>query len=102
MVVPAPEEEVGTEDVTPLQTEDSDSGESHLSLQAVRVTHEFEAFSGRCFCCNKVGHHCQDEECEMYDPDFLNFKGGPARASPNQQVPGVRKACKTTGAKASQ
>ena len=49
---------------------------------AVRVTHASEAFSGRCFHCNKVGHHFQDEECEMYDPDFLNLKGdlqGPAQ-----------------------
>ena len=113
-MAPAPEEEVGLEDITPLQTEDSDSGESYEALPddtpvstgdvevAVRVTHASEAFSGRCFCCNKVGHCFQDEECEMYDPDFLNSKGGPARASPNQQVPGVRKACKLTGTKVSQ
>ena len=82
MVAPAPEEEVGPEDVTPLQTEDSNSGESYEVSPydtpvstgdigvAVRVTHASEAFSGRCFCCNKVGHHFRDEECEMYDPDL--------------------------------
>ena len=95
MVVPAPEEEAGPEDITPLQTEESDSGESYEALPddtpvsagdvevAVRVTHAYEAFSGRCFHCNKVGHHFRDEECEMYDQDFLNSKGGPAKASPN-------------------
>ena len=51
---------------------------------AVRVAHASEVFSGRYFHCNKVGHYFQDEECEMYDLDFLNSKGGPARASPNQ------------------
>ena len=54
---------------------------------AVRVTHASEAFSGRYFCCNKVGHHFQDEECEMYNPDFLNLKGGPAKASPKLTGP---------------
>ena len=68
MVVPLPEEEVGTKDVTPLQTEDSDSGESYEASQddapvstgdvevTVRVGHASEAFSGRCFHCNKAGH----------------------------------------------
>ena len=95
MVAPVQEEEVGTEEFTPLQTEYSDSGESYEALPddtpvsagdvevAVRVAHASEEFLGRCFCCNKVGHHFQDEECEVYDPDFLNLKGGPARASLN-------------------
>ena len=68
MVAPAPEEEVGTKDITPLLTEDSDSGESYEALLddapvspgdievAVRVNHASEALSGRCFHCNKVGH----------------------------------------------
>ena len=37
---------------------------------AVRVAHASEAFSGRCFHCNKVWHCFRDEECEMYNPDF--------------------------------
>ena len=69
MVAPVPEEEVGPEDIMPLQTEDSDSGESYEASPddapvsagdvkvAVRVTHASEAFSGRCFQCNKIPHH---------------------------------------------
>ena len=95
MVMLAPEKEVGPEDNTPLQTEDSNSGESYEAPPddtpvsagdvkvAIRVAHASEVFSGRCFHCNKVGHHFWDEECEMYDPDFLNSKGGPVRASLN-------------------
>ena len=61
IVVPAPEEEVGAQEVTPLPTEDSNSGESYEALPddapvsagdvevAVRVTHASEALSGRCF-----------------------------------------------------
>ena len=37
MVAPVPEEEVGTEEVTPLLTEDSDSGESYMRLH--QMTH---------------------------------------------------------------
>ena len=59
MVAPVPEEEVGTEDVTPLLTEDNDSGESYEASPddtpistgdievAVRVAHASEAFSGK-------------------------------------------------------
>ena len=42
----------------------------------VRVAHASEAFSGKCFCCDKVGHRFRDEECEMYNPDFSNLRGG--------------------------
>ena len=82
MVTPAPEEEVGTEDITPLLAEDSDSVEPYEASPddtpvstgdvkvEVRVTHASEVFTGRCFCCNKVGHRFWDKECEMYDPDF--------------------------------
>ena len=87
MVAPAPEGDPDTEDTTPPQTEDSDSGESYeASLDdasvstgdievAVRVAHASEAFSGKCFHCGKVGHRFRDEECEMYNPDFLNLRG---------------------------
>ena len=54
---------------------------------AVRVVHTSEAFLGRCFRCNKVGHHFHDEECEMYDPDFLNSGWGPAKTSLNDVYP---------------
>ena len=93
----------------PQPSEDSDSGESYevqpddMSVStgdieiAVRVAHTSEAFSGRCSRCNKVGHHFCDEECKMYNPDFLNSK-----TSPNQQVPGAKNAHKPTRAKMSQ
>ena len=114
MVAAAPEEDLGPEDATPPQTEDSDRGESYeASLDdasvstgdievAVRVAHASKAFSGKCFHCGKVGHRFRDEECEMYDPDFLNSKGGPAKTNQNWQVPRARKTCKLVGAKVSQ
>ena len=95
MVAPAPEEEVAVEETTPQPSEDSDSGELYEAQPndkpvsagdieiAIRVAHVSEAFSGRCFRCNKVGHHFWDEEYEMYDPDFLNSGRGPAKTSPN-------------------
>ena len=95
MVAPAPEEEVAMEEIMPQPSEDSDSGELYEAQPndmpvsagdieiAIRVAHASEAFSGRCFRCNKVGHHFQYEECEMYDPDFLNSGWGPAKTSPN-------------------
>ena len=95
MVAPAPEEEVTVEETTPQPSEDSNSGESYETQPddmavsngdikiAIRVARASEAFSGRCFRCNKVGHCFQDEGCEMYDPDFLNSGWRPAKASPN-------------------
>ena len=114
MVAPASEEEVVAEEITPQPTEDSNSKESYKASPddapvstgdievAVRVPHASEAFSGRCFWCNKVGHCFRDEECEMYNPDFLNLRGAPAKTSLNWQFPGVRKACKPAGTKVSQ
>ena len=95
MVVPVPEEEVTVKEMTPQPSEDSDSGESYEAQPddmpvsigdieiAIRVACTSEAFSGRCFRCNKVRHHFWDEECKMYDPDFLNSGWGPAKTSPN-------------------
>ena len=114
MVPPAPEEEVAMEETMPQPREDSDSGESYeaqpvaMSVStgdieiAVRVARTSEAFSGRCFRCNKVRHHFRDEECKMHDPDLLTSGQGPAKTSPNQQVPGAKNARKPTGAKMSQ
>ena len=114
MVAPAPEEEVTIEETMPQSSKHSDSGESYeaqpddMSVStgdieiAVRVTHTSDAFMGRCFRCNKVGHCFCDEECKIYDPDFLNSEWGPAKTSSNQQVPGAKNACKPTGAKMSQ
>ena len=114
MVAPAPEEEVTVEEMTPQPSEDNNSGESYEAQLndmlvstgdikiVVRVAHAAEAFSGRCFRCNKVGHRFHEEECEMYDPDFLNSGWRPAKTSPNQQVPRVKNACKLTGTKMSQ
>ena len=95
MVAPAPEEEIAIEETMCQPSEDSDSGKSYeaqpddMSVSigdieiAVRVAHTSEAFLGRCFRCNKVRHHFHDEECKMYDPDFLNSGQGPAKSSLN-------------------
>ena len=95
MIAPVPEEEVAVEEMTPQPSEDSDSGESYEAQPddmpvstgdtriAIRVARASEAFLGRCFRCNKVGNHFWDEECEMYDSDFLNLGWGPAKTSPN-------------------
>ena len=114
VVAQAPEEEVTIEEMTPQPSEDSNSGESYEAQPhdmpvsagdikiAIIVAHASEAFSGRCFRCNKVGHSFQDEECEIYDPDFLNSGWGPEKTSLNQQVPGAKNMHKPTGAKVSQ
>ena len=95
MVAPVPEEEVAMEEMTPQPSEDSDSGESYEAQPndmpvsagdieiAIRVACATEAFLGRCLRCNEVGHHFQDEECKMYDSDFLNSGQGPPKTSPN-------------------
>ena len=104
MVAPAPEEEVTVEEMTPQPSEDSNSGEFYEAQSddmpvsagdikiAIRVAHVSEAFLGRCFRCNKVRHHFHDGECKMYNPDFLNSAQGPAKTSPNQQVPRAKNA----------
>ena len=68
MVAPAPEEGSGEGEVTPLLSEESDSGESYKATQedatisqgdveiAVRVAQASETFTGQCFRCNKVRH----------------------------------------------
>ena len=68
MVAPAQEEGSGEGEVTPLPSEESDSGESYKAMQedttvsqgnveiAVRVAQASETFTGRCFRCNKVRH----------------------------------------------
>ena len=72
MVAPAPEEGSGEGEATPLPSEESDSGESYEATQedttisqgdieiAVKVAQASEAFTGRCFRCNKVGHRFCD------------------------------------------
>ena len=37
-----------------------------------------------------MGHQFHDEECEMYDPEFLNTSQGPAKTSKGRQAPGVK------------
>ena len=93
MVAPTLEEDAGEEEATPQPSEDSDSGESYGAQQddlsvlpgdvevAIRVVHASKAFSGLCFRCNKVGHQFHDEECEMYNSEFLNSGQGPAKTS---------------------
>ena len=84
MVAPALEEGSGEGEATPLPSEESDSGKSYEATQedatisqanveiAVRVAQASEAFTGQCFRCNKEEHQFCDEECEMYNPEFLN------------------------------
>ena len=102
MVAPAPEEGSGEGEVTPLPSEKSISGESYEATQedttisqgnveiSVRVAQASEAFTGQCFRCNKVRHQFHDEECEMYDPEFLDTSQGPANTSKGMQAPGVK------------
>ena len=111
MVAPAPDEGSGEGAATPLLSEESDSGESYKATQddttvsqgdveiAVRLAQASETFTGQCFRRNKVGHRFHDEECEMYDPEFLNT-WGPARTSKGRQAPGAKGPSKTTGTKA--
>ena len=112
MVAPAPEEGSGEGEATPLPSEESDSGESYEAMQedasvtqgdveiAVRVAQASEPFTGQCFRCNKVGHRFHDEECELYDPEFLNSSRGPAKTSKGRQAPGTKGLLKTMGTKA--
>ena len=112
MVAPAPEEGSDEGEATPLSSEESDSGESYEAVQedtaisqgdeeiAVRVAQASEAFTSRCFRCNKVGHQFHDEECEMFDPEFLNTFLGPAKTSKNWQGPGAKGQSKSMGTKA--
>ena len=68
MVAQAPEEGSDEGEATPLPSEESDSSKSYEAVQddttisqgdveiAVRVAQASEAFTGRCFRCNKFGH----------------------------------------------
>ena len=111
MVAPAPEEGSGEGEATPLLSKESDSGESYEATQddttvsqgdvqiAGRVTQASETFTGQCFRYNKVGHQFHDEECEMYDPEFLNTFQGPAKTSKSRQAPRMKGLSKTMGMK---
>ena len=66
---------------------------------AVTVAQASETFTGQCFRCNKVGHQFHDEECEMYDPGFLNTSWGPAKISKGRQDPRMKDLSKTKGMK---
>ena len=110
MVAPAPEKGSGEGEATPLLSEESDSGKSYEATQdggtqgnveiAVRVAQASETFTSWCFRCNKVGHWFHDEECEMYDPEFLSTSQGPAKTSKGGQTPRMKGPTKTTGTKA--
>ena len=41
-----------------------------------------------------------NEECEMYDTEFLNTSQGPAKTSKGRQTPGTKGLSKTKGTKA--
>ena len=111
MVTPALEEGSGEGEATPLPSEESDGGKSYKATQddttvsqgdveiAVRVVQASETFTGRCFRCNKVRHRFWDEECEMYDPKFLNTSWGPSRTSKGRQAPKAKGPSKTMGTK---
>ena len=112
MVAPAPEEGSGEGEATPLPSEESYSGKSYEATQkkttvsmgdieiAVRVAQASEAFTGRCFRCNKVRHRFHNEECKMYDPKFLYASQGLAKTSKGRQAPGVKGQSKSMGMKA--
>ena len=112
MVAPALEEGSGEGEATPLPSKESDSGESYEATEedatvsqgdveiGVRVEQASEAFTGRCFRCNKVGHRFKDEECEMYDPKILNSSRGPSKTSKGKQAPGMKGPSKAMGTKA--
>ena len=109
MVAPAPEEGSGEGEATPLLSKESDSGESSEATQddatifqgnveiAVRVAQASETFTGQCFRCNKVRHRFHDEECEMYDLEFLNTSQGPAKTSKGRQAPQNKRPIKDRG-----
>ena len=111
MVAPAPEEGSG-EEVTPFQVRRvtvTSLTKLYRKTQPYpramwrlpsRVAQASEAFTGRCFRCNKVGHQFRDEECEMFDPEFLNTSQGPAKISMSWQTPGAKGQSKSTGTKA--
>ena len=112
MVAPAPEEGSGEGEATTLPSEESDSGKPYKATQedatisqgdveiVVRVAQASEMFTGQCFRCNKVGHQFCDEECEMYDLEFLNTSRGPAKTSKGRQAPRMKGPSKTMGTKA--
>ena len=98
MVAPAPQKGSGEGEATAPLSEESDSGESYQAVQevtaisqgdgeiAVQVAKASEAFTGQCFRCNKVGHLFHDEECEMFNPEFLNTSQGPVKTSKGWQA----------------
>ena len=97
MVVPVPEEGSGEGEDMPLPSKEIDSGKSYEATQedatisqgdvenAVKVAQASEMFTGQCFRCNKVRHQFRDEECEMYNPEFLNTSQGPTKTSKNDR-----------------
>ena len=108
---PSLREESGEGETTPLPSAESDSGESYEAMQhdttvsqgdveiTVRVAQASETFTGQCFRCNKVRHQFCNEECEMYDPEFLNASQGPVKTSKGRQAPRVKDMSKTMGMK---
>ena len=112
MVAPAREEEPGEGEATRILSKESDSGKSYEATPedttisqgdveiGVRVAQALETFTGQCFRCNKVGHRFCDEECEMYDPKFLNSSRGPVKTSKGRHAPGTKGPSKTMGMKA--
>ena len=111
MVAPAPEEGSSEGEATPTPSEESDSGKLYEATQqdimisqgdveiAVRVAQASETFTGQCFRCNKAGYQFHNEECEIYDPEFLNASWGSAKTSKGRQAPGVKGPSKTMGMK---
>ena len=99
MVAPAPEKEFSEGEATSLWVRRVTVA-SHMKLYrrtqpSPRVMcrllskwlKHLRAFAGWCFICNKVGHKFHDEECEMFDPEFLNTTQGPAKTSKGMQAP---------------
>ena len=46
-----------------------------------------------------MGHWFHDEECGMFDPEFLNTTWGPAMTSKSWEVPRAKGKSKSTGTK---
>ena len=111
MVAPALKEGSGEGEATPLPSKESDSGESYEAVQedtiishgdveiAGRVAQASEAFTGQCLRCNKVGYQFCDEECEMFDPEFLNTSWGPEKTNKSLQAPRAKGQSKSTRTK---
>ena len=99
MVAPALEEGSGEGEATPLPSKESDSGESYEATHrdCCQGSTSIRGIDRLMF---QVRHQFCDEECKMYDPEFLNSSRRPAKISKGRQAPGTKGPSKTMGTKA--